>query len=196
MKIQAILIAGAIAVATGGLAFAHGAATGIVKERMDAMTEMKDAVKTLTAIMRGETAYDAGTVKKEADTIRSHAGEAMTKLFPADGDNMSSEAKPEIWSDWDGFSALAERLETLAVGLEAAADNGLMTGEAGGERHGMTGMMGTGGSDMMGGGNHMMGDNAEMPDAAMLASMPVDRVFTMMTDSCSACHTRYRQEKN
>jgi hypothetical protein len=57
-------------------------------------------------------------------------------------------------------------------------------------------MMGTGGSDMMGGGNHMMGDNAEMPDAAMLASMPADRVFTMMTDNCSACHTKYRQEKN
>jgi hypothetical protein len=44
MKIQAIVIAGAIAVATGGLAFAHGAATGIVKERMDARRGWKDAV--------------------------------------------------------------------------------------------------------------------------------------------------------
>jgi cytochrome c556 len=46
----------------------------------------------------------------------------MTKLFPADGENMSSEAKPEIWSDWDDFAEQAERLETLAGGLEAAAD--------------------------------------------------------------------------
>jgi cytochrome c556 len=195
MRTQAIWIAGAIAVATGGLAFAHGAATGIVKERMDAMMEMKDAVKTLTAIMRGETAYEAGTVKTEAALIRSHAGEAMTKLFPADGDNMSSEAKPEIWSDWDDFTEQAKRLETLAGGLEAAADNGLMTASASSDGNHTSAMMGTGGSGMMGD-NHMMGGEAGTSDAAMLASMPADRVFTLMTDTCSACHTRYRQEQD
>ena len=195
MRTRAILIAGAMMIATGGLAFAHGGATGIVKERMDAMTDMKNAVKTLTAIMRGETAYDAGTVKKEAAVIRSHAGEAMTKLFPADSDNTNSEAKQEVWSNWDGFTALAERLETLATGLEAAAENGLMSEGAPGEGHGMSDMMGTGASGMMGG-NSMMGGETGMPDAGMLASMPVDGVFTMMTDTCSACHTKYRQEKD
>jgi cytochrome c556 len=134
-------------------------------------------------------------VKTEAALIRSHAGEAMTKLFPADGDNMSSEAKPEIWSDWDDFAEQAERLETLAGGLEAAADNGLMTAGASSDGNDTSAMMGTGGSDMMGD-NHMMGSEAGMPDAAMLASMPADRVFTLMTDACSACHTRYRQEKD
>ena len=195
MRTRAILIAGAMMIATGGLAFAHGGATGIVKERMDAMTDMKNAVKTLTAIMRGETAYDAGTVKKEAAVIRSHAGEAMTKLFPADSDNTNSEAKQEVWSNWDGFTALAERLETLATGLEAAAENGLMSEGVPGEGHGMSDMMGTGASGMMGG-NSMMGGETGMPDAGMLASMPVDGVFTMMTDTCSACHTKYRQEKD
>lgn len=195
MRTRAILIAGAMTIATGGLAFAHGGATGIVKERMDAMTDMKNAVKTLTAIMRGETAYDAGTVKKEAAVIRSHAGEAMTKLFPADGDNTNSEAKPEVWSNWDSFTALAERLKTLATGLEAAAENGLMSEGAPGEGHGMSDMMGTGMSGMMGG-NSMMGGETGMPDANMLASMPADGVFTMMTDTCSACHTKYRQEKD
>lgn len=149
MRTQAMLIAGTIAVATGGLAFAHGGATGIVKERMDAMTEMKNAVKTLTSIMKGETAYNAGTVKKEAAAIHSHAGEAMTKLFPADGDNMSSEAKPKIWSDWGDFTALAERLETLATGLEAAAENGLMNDGAPGEGQGISGMVGD---------DHLMGE--------------------------------------
>ena len=187
MRTRAILIAGAMTIATGGLAFAHGGATGIVKERMDAMTDMKNAVKTLTAIMRGETAYDAGTVKKEATVIRSHAGEAITKLFPADGNNSNSEAKLEVWSDWDGFTTLAERLETLAAGLEAAAENGLMSDGASGEGHGMSGMMG---------GDSMMGGEAGMPDASMLASMPADGVFMMMTDTCSACHTKYRQEKD
>jgi len=195
MRTRAILIAGAMMIATGGLAFAHGGATGIVKELMDAMTDMKNAVKTLTAIMRGETAYDAGTVKKEAAVIRSHAGEAMTKLFPADGNNSNSEAKPDVWSNWDGFTAIAERLETLATGLEAAAENGLMSEGAPGEGHGMSDMMGTGASGMMGG-NSMMGGETGMPDAGMLASMPVDGVFMMMTDTCSACHTKYRQEKD
>lgn len=195
MRTRAILIAGAMTVATGGLALAHGGATGIVKERMDAMTDMKNAVKTLTAIMRGETAYNAKTVKREAAVIRSHAGESMTRLFPADGDNESSEAKPEIWSEWNEFTTLAERLEMLATGLEAAAENGLMNDGAPGGGHGMSGMMGTGMSGMMGG-DSMMGGEAGVPDAGMVASMPADGVFTMVTDTCSACHTRYRQEKD
>ncbi len=75
--VAAVLIAG-----TAVTAFAHSGATGIVKERMDAMLAMGKAVKTVAPMMRGETAYDAETVRDAARLFQQHAGESMTKLVP------------------------------------------------------------------------------------------------------------------
>ena len=69
--VAAVLIAG-----TAVTAFAHSGATGIVKERMDAMLAMGKAVKTVAPMMRGETAYDAGTVSDAARLFQQHAGES------------------------------------------------------------------------------------------------------------------------
>ncbi|MCK5745133.1 MAG: cytochrome c, partial [Oricola sp.] len=155
MKIRTLIGAGAIGLASIAAAYAHGGATGIVKERMDAMGAMGDIVKSLSAMMRGETAYDANAVRDGAETIRRHAGEALTGLFPEGSGGEPSEARAEIWSNWDEFAAMAAQLETLAEGLGRAADNGLMHGGGqpvpGGMMGGSSGMMG-GGSGMMGGG--------------------------------------------
>ena len=203
MKIQKIIDAGAIGLAFVAAAHAHGGATGIVKERMQAMEVMGDAVKTLAAMMSGETDYDAATVREKAVTIREHAGDAITRLFPEGSGGEPSEAKPGIWSDWEEFAALAMQLETYAEGLEQAAGNGLMHG---GGAPGAGNMMGTGngmmgsGSGMMGGGSGMMGGGmmgaVGAPNAEALAAMPADGVFAMMTQTCSACHTKFRAEKD
>ena len=189
MKIQKIIGAGAIGLAFVAAAHAHGGATGIVRERMEAMEAMGEAVKTLTAMMSGETDYDAATVREQAATIRSHAGEAITGLFPEGSGGEPSEAKPGIWSDWDEFAALAAQLETYAEGLEAAAGNGLMHGDG---TPGAGTMMGSGNGMMSGG---MMGA-VGTPDADALAAMPADGVFAMMTQTCSACHTKFRVDKD
>lgn len=202
MKIRTLAGAGALGLASVAAAYAHGGATGIVKERMEAMESMGDAVKRLAAMMRGETGYDAAAVKEEAETIRQHAGQAITSLFPEGSGGEPSEAKPGIWSDWDAFTALAMQLESFAGGLEAAADNGLMHGGDGPGAGNMTGqqngMMGSG-SGMMGAGSGMMGSGmtggAGIPDADALAAMPADGVFVMMTQTCSACHTKFRIEE-
>lgn len=186
------------------LALAHGGATGIVKERMDGMMAMSKIVKSLSAMMRGDTEYDADAVKAGAAAIKSHAGETLTALFPEGSASDKSEAKPEIWSDWETFSAYAEQLEVYADGLAAAADNGLMHENGSSMMGNQSGMMGNnggmmGGSDMMGSGmtgNGMMGDAANMMDADQLAQMPVDGVFNMVTQTCSACHTQFRAEKH
>ena len=193
-KKLSLFVAAGLVMAAGATAFAHGGATGIVKERMDAMGDMGDVVKRLSAMMRGETAYDADAVKAGAKTIRSHAGSTMTGLFPEGSAHPPSEAKPEIWSDWDAFTALADQLETFAQGLEGAADNGLAMqgGMGGGSMMGSGGMMG--GQGMMGSGSMMGGGG--MMSAEHLAQMPADGVFNMLTQTCSACHTRFRVEKN
>jgi len=177
-------------VALGAVAFAHSGASGIYKERMDAMAAMGKVVKDLSAIMRGEADYDAAKIQEGARLIQSHAGEAMTLQFPEGTTDKPSEARVEIWSDWDTFSELAEQLKMNAEGLEKAASNGLAMG---GQTSGS--MMGTENSTMMGGQSGMMSGDQTMMSAEQLAAMPADGVFNAVAQTCSACHTKFRLEK-
>lgn len=165
------------------MVWAHGGATGVVKERMDLMGNMKEAMKTLSAIYKGERAYDAETVRKAALVIRDHSGSAMTKLFPQNSIHGPSEAKPLIWQEWERFEKLANRQEAISQGLYDAADNQPGAGQASGHMMGRKHMMG---------GGHMMG--GKMDSAEHYAAMPSSMVFRMLTDTCSSCHTRYRVE--
>ena len=183
---------------TAVAAFAHGGATGTVKERMDAMLVMGKAVKAVAPMMQGETPYDAETVRDAARLFQRHAGESMTKLFPEGTGGMPSEAKDEVWTEWDRFAALATQLEEYSEGLERAADNGLggMNGNAS-----MGGATMMGGGSMMGSANSMMGGSTmmggnNMMDAAAIAEMPADAAFAMTTQVCSACHERFRAEED
>ncbi len=205
MNITALTVAGALLLAGGVAAYAHGGASGVVKERMEAMEDMGDVMKSLSAIMRGDTEYDADAVRKGAEVIGSHSGEALTGLFPEHSLEAPSEAKPEIWTDWDEFSALAEQLGLFASGLGKAADNGLAHGGGGAGMMGGGGMMGQGtmmgGNSMMSGGGMMgdapmMGAAGQMADPELLAQMPADGVFNMVAQTCSACHSKFRVEKN
>lgn len=180
-------------IAYAGVASAHGGATGVVKERMDAMEAMKDSMKTVSDMFKGKTKYDAEQVKQSAKVIQIHSGEALTSLFPEGSLKHPSEAKTEIWKEWDKFSKLAEHLGVLSEGLYLAAGNVTST-----EAKGNSSMMGHG--HMMGS-DHMMG-NASMVGGHMIhtaeeyGNMPVEMVFKMLTDNCSSCHTDYRQEKD
>lgn len=180
-------IAVIVAAGVASAALAHNGATGVVKERMVAMSAMGDAVKSVAPMMSGETAYDAEAVRHAAELIGSHSGDAMTRLFPEDDANMASYVKEGIWEDWGVFAGLAEQLHSYSEGLALAAENGLSDDQN---------VMGDAGS-MMGGGD-MMGGGAMMSDAMMgleeLAEMPADTVFAMVSDTCSSCHTRFRTE--
>lgn len=191
MKFKLLTVAGTLLLSGAVVAFAHGGATGVVKERMDAMGAMGDVVKSLSAMMRGETTYDATAVRKGAEVIQSHSGEAMIKLFPEHSVEGPSEAKHEIWTEWQEFTALADQLQLFATGLGNAADNGLAHS---GDAAGMGNMMGH--ESMMGGAPTMMGAAGHMADPEMIAQMPADGVFNMVAQTCSACHSKFRVEKN
>ena len=202
MRFKILIGVSLLAVISAAGAMAHGGATGIVKQRMDAMATMGKVVKSLSEMMRGDTEYDADLVRKGAAVVKSHAGQAMTALFPQGSLGKPSEARAEIWQDWEAFGELAKQLATFAEGLEAAADNGLMMqGDTKtGIKMGMSDMMGTGGKNAMTAegmsNSNMMGNRSTMMiDAAQLATMPTDGVFNMLTQTCSSCHTKYRLEK-
>lgn len=196
--LYAALAAGAIAFGAAG-AFAHGGATGIVKERMDLMDGIGKAMKSLTAMMRGKESYDMELVRSLARKIAEHGGETMTNLFPEGSLQESSEALPAVWTDWGRFSGLAEQLSTYSMALEAAAGNE-RAAAGGGAMMGDGAMMGGGmgeGSGMMGSGaGMMMGDSQAAPTAEQLSTMPPDAAFMHVAQTCSACHQDFRKEKS
>lgn len=158
--------------------FAHEDAVGVVKERMDAMSDMGTVMKKMGVMMRGDSPLDADIIRASARTILDHSGKSLTIHFPEESNANPSRARDEIWSNWEEFIALSDQLNTLATGMEAAAGNGLMM---------------AGSSRMMKGG--MMGADTHMPTPQMLTSMPIDGVFKMVGQTCSACHTKFRNKK-
>ncbi|WP_319568792.1 c-type cytochrome [Cohaesibacter marisflavi] len=168
----------------GPMAHAHDGATGIVEERMHSMKEMGKAVRAVKAMVQDPEAYDAESARKQAEIIKQHAGQNLVDQFPEGSLQAPTHAKPEIWTDWERFSQLSSQLESYADGLTLAADNGVM----------MDGSMMSGA--MMEGAGHMgsmMGTDAY--EANQLGQMPADGVFTMMVETCSACHMEFRARK-
>lgn len=112
-----------------GTGFAHGEATGIVKERMDLMDAMGDAVRTVGDMVRGKADYNRGEAMKAGEIISNHSGQALLDLFPEGSLKKPSEAHPKIWMEWDSFEKFANDLKAAGAGLEKAATDGPAEGD-------------------------------------------------------------------
>lgn len=94
--------------------FAHqGVKNPAVMARMENMSGMQNAMKRLGAMAKQEQAFDAAEAAAQADIIDRLAGEVLQR-FEAREDDPKSEAKLEIWENWDDFRKKAERLERVA----------------------------------------------------------------------------------
>ncbi len=111
-----------LAALTTGAAIAHSGAMGVVKERMDAMSDIADQMKLIAAMLSGQTEFDAADAEAAARAIAGHAG-GMEQLFPEGSNATPSEAKDEIWTGWDRFTAIAAQLEADASAMAAAGEN-------------------------------------------------------------------------
>ncbi len=181
-----------VGVTGAGVVFAHGGATGIVKQRMDLMKGIGEAMKTLTTMFKGEVEYDADAVREAARTIQSRAGEHIIKLFPEGSLDNPSEALPTVWEDWATFERYADDLKTYAAVLETVAGNDFGSMHGGGMGRGPM-MGGQGSGPMMGGGGWNSGHPMNDPDA--LREMPPMASFMRLSQTCNACHTRFRVKK-
>lgn len=151
---------------------AHSGATGIVKQRMDSMETIGRSMKALNAMLRGEQAYDAVSVRALAREIGQHGGGNMTKLFPHGSMQKPTRALPAIWTEWDRFAALARRLSDSAAALGAAADNGRAPSASGTTR-----------------------DGNSAPGIDQLSKMSPEAVFAHLSNTCTACHRDFREKK-
>lgn len=105
---------------SSGLAFAHSGATGIVKMRMDMMSDIADQMKTISKMVKGETVFDAGKIEAAAKSVEDHAGN-FEKMFPSGSIKGPSEALPAIWKDWDAFAELTSRMKSKATTVAEVA---------------------------------------------------------------------------
>ena len=195
------------------MALAHNGATGVVLERMNGMTAMRDTVAELAPMMQGTIPYDTFIVSEGASVIAGHASETMLSLFPKDSLEGVTYAKPEIWSQWQDFATLAEELKTYADALAVAAPNGLEPaappGDMAGMDHSAMAMepepqadRGFTMAELMGYGEKEM----ETPvargtlDPGMLTfdltTLAADDLFARISATCSSCHAQFRAGRN
>jgi cytochrome c556 len=88
---------------------AHEGATGVVKERMDAMESMAKTMKAINQRLKERRDLDA--VKSDAKSIQEAAAK-MPALFPPGTNEHPSGAKAAIWRNWPDFEAKARDLVT------------------------------------------------------------------------------------
>lgn len=120
MKYKLVLLVAFYVLAVTPVALvAHEDANGVVKERMDLMETQKDAMKVIGAMAKGEAPFDSVKAGKAAQKIETTAAE-IVDLFPEGTLGPKSEAKPEIWTQWDKFTADAEGLEIAAKALKTS----------------------------------------------------------------------------
>ena len=102
--------------------FAHEGATGVVKERMDRFKASKESVKQIKRALKTE---DWSVIQQEAKDLQRWAAE-MSDFFPEGSDGKPSEAKANIWSDWEGFLRSADLYQEGTESLvKAASDKSL-----------------------------------------------------------------------
>ena len=193
-------------------ALAHSGATGIVLERMNGMTAMRDIIGELAPMMQGEVPYDAFTVSEGGDIIAKHAGETMLALFPDGSLEGVTYAKPEIWAKWQDFADLAEELRVSAEAMSKAAPNGLepavaVTDPMAGMDHSAMAMPpeapGENGFTVA----ELMGYAAQPETVPVLTSgevidlstplvdltaLAADDLFERVSGTCSSCHAQFR----
>lgn len=120
------LIAGLVLVA--GVAFAkEGVQDPTVKARMDLMATIGMNTKTLGDMAGGKADFDAAKAAGAKEAIMAASAGIAGKFEPQATDPVS-EAKPEIWANWDEFVKKAAALNAAATALDASTLDSVTTG--------------------------------------------------------------------
>ena len=96
---------------------------GVIKQRHEIMTAIGGHMRYLGGIMRGRAEFDPERVNEIGAEISASATE-FTTLFPDESQgDPQSKAGPAIFTDREGFEAMAARLAKAGVTLAAMEDD-------------------------------------------------------------------------
>jgi len=160
---------------------AQTAAAESVVQRQDGMKAMANAAKTINAMFKATSPYEAKTFKAAAETIRTHSGATLSALFNGPATTAGSKVGPNIETERQQFDKLANDLGIYASALSVTADR---------NPHALGPETRMQGGEAMGG-----GPLARKVDAARdVASMPAEHAFHMMLQTCTSCYAKFRIE--
>ena len=158
---SAILLVGFLTIV--GQVMAHTGAMGIVKKRMDAMSDLGDHAKAVGNMLKGKAPFELPAVEEAAQAFVAH-GTDMPSLFPdtpKSRESTATEALPAIWNNWEEFVSIADKFTKDSQALLAIATR--------------------------------LGDEERSVDEQ---SRAVRRAFFTAAKNCSACHERFRLDKD
>jgi cytochrome c556 len=92
----------------------HEHATGVVRERMELMTDMGKRLLTISKRLRANKDFDR--IGPDAQAIEQLAGR-ITSQFPPGSTQSPTAAKPVVWQHWDDFTEKAKKLQAEAEKL-------------------------------------------------------------------------------
>lgn len=104
---------------------AHDDATDrAVEYRQGLMEVLGWNMKAMAAMLKGKQPFDQATFARRARDLNAAAHLDMLAGFPEDSVSDESDAKDEIWLDWENFTAKLDALRTKSEALAAAAAKG------------------------------------------------------------------------
>lgn len=108
---------------------AHEGATGPTKARMDAMSDMGRALKTLTLAARGGRVLNDPAMEASIKILQQKSA-TLPALFAKQEIPANSDALPSIWDDPKGFeqsiAAYMVATDRLGVAYKAGDNDGLL----------------------------------------------------------------------
>lgn len=124
-----VKIACLLAIATAGAAYAKGERTEAeAKARAEVMQTIGAQTKVLGDMAGGKVPFDAAAAEA-AKLALAEAGGNIAMAFEVQGAaDPASEAKPEIWTNWEDFVAKATALKTAAEAVDASSADGIKAG--------------------------------------------------------------------
>ena len=120
MKFVKAIMIGAVVVA--GAAYAKGDRTDPnAKARSDLMRDIGKNIGVLGDMAGGKAAYDAAAAEAAKAALVADAAAIEAAFKDQGGADPASEAKPEIWANWDEFLADAKALGDAAAAIDVAS---------------------------------------------------------------------------
>ncbi|VDC27239.1 c-type cytochrome [Pseudogemmobacter humi] len=98
--------------------------------RANVMKEVGKNTKILGEMAQGKTAFDAAAAEAAKAALIAAAAAAPAAFEVQGAEDPVSEARPEIWTGWEDFTAKATDLRVAAEGVDTASADGLRTGMA------------------------------------------------------------------
>ncbi|WP_299147286.1 cytochrome c [uncultured Tateyamaria sp.] len=109
-----------VVAATSGIALAHsGVKNAAVMQRMIGMSDISENMKIIGDMAKRQTPFDGEAARAAAVAIAGYAAQTP-ELFAAFEMDPKSEAKPDIWDNFDDFRAKSMHMQNVAMDLSTS----------------------------------------------------------------------------